>query len=72
MPQCSLFSWITGVSMWETFGGAKDQKVLLLFAYWRQEFAKLIISESFPLSHARRAFQRAAERGILKVLLNAG
>ena len=31
-----------------------------------------IISESFPLSHAGRAFQRAAERGILKVLLNAG
>ncbi len=31
-----------------------------------------LISESFPLFQARRAFQRAAERGILKVLLNAG
>ena len=31
-----------------------------------------MISESFPLFHARRAFQRATERGILKVLLNAG
>ena len=31
-----------------------------------------LISESLPLSQAPRAFARAAERGILKVLLNAG
>jgi len=31
-----------------------------------------MISDSFPLSQAPRAFQRAAERGILKVVLNAG
>jgi threonine dehydrogenase-like Zn-dependent dehydrogenase len=31
-----------------------------------------MISERLPLSQARRAFARAAERGILKVLLNAG
>ena len=31
-----------------------------------------MIYESFPLLQARRAFQRAAESGILKVLLKAG
>jgi threonine dehydrogenase-like Zn-dependent dehydrogenase len=31
-----------------------------------------LISESLPLSQAPRAFARAAERGVLKVLLNAG
>ena len=31
-----------------------------------------MISDSFPLFQARRAFRRAAERGNLKVLLNAG
>jgi threonine dehydrogenase-like Zn-dependent dehydrogenase len=31
-----------------------------------------MISESLPLSQGPRAFRRAAERGILKVLLNAG
>ena len=30
-----------------------------------------MISTAMPLSHARRAFQRAAQRGVLKVLLNA-
>jgi len=34
--------------------------------------ARCMISDSFPLSQAPRAFQRAAERGILKVVLNAG
>jgi hypothetical protein len=31
-----------------------------------------LISESQPLSQAPRAFARASERGVLKVLLNAG
>jgi alcohol dehydrogenase len=31
-----------------------------------------MISDSLPLSQAPRAFARAAERGVLKVLLNAG
>ena len=31
-----------------------------------------MISERLPFSRARRAFARAAESGILKVLLNAG
>jgi alcohol dehydrogenase len=30
-----------------------------------------MISTTMPLSHVRRAFQKAAERGVLKVLLNA-
>ena len=30
-----------------------------------------MISTTMPLSHARRAFQKAAQRGVLKVLLNA-
>ena len=37
----------------------------------RQVNVRDMISTTMPLSHARRAFQRAAQRGVLKVLLNA-